>query len=171
MNLTSQSAFRHSIKESFITLVRKLRLKEHIEYGNRGAFNFEQILTDSKTSHVFDSEETPHDELIVLSVSLVDKFNTKRFYVIEETQIEIRALAEDVNGFEFLCHPSLENDENLAVYFENWIRSIMKSFFALLGTLPVNGKFLNPNSNKEKHSASSMKARYKLALDIKRQDL
>lgn len=40
-------------------------------------------------------------------------------HLIEQYKLELKILPEYYNGFEFLCHPELENPESLAQFIDN----------------------------------------------------
>jgi hypothetical protein len=80
--------------------------------------------------------------------------------------MNLSVLAEDVNGFEFLCHPNLEKPDTLELYFKNWLKIVLKVIFVLLKTLPMSNKYFNPIDIKEQENSSSLRARYKVSIEM-----
>jgi hypothetical protein len=101
----------------------------------------------------------------LIKVYFEDKYEKTKKTLIEEYRVELRQIPEDLNGFEFLCHPHLEKEENLIRYFKNWLSSTLASMYYLLQNSPLSAYFLNPASGEEREVANELRKRYNLAVE------
>lgn len=106
-----------------------------------------------------------------LKVYLEDKYEKDNKTLVEEIIVEILQLPDNLNGFEYLCHPFLEKLENLQKYFNSWHLSTLSSVFYLLECSPLSTQFLNPVSPEECELANDLRKRYNIALESQELDL
>lgn len=136
-----------------------------------GSSEKNEDLSDSGELELDAQRGIVRDQVVVINTYLVDKFDNSIKYLVEEFQIEMKSIPESVNGFEYLCHPGLEKEDNLQRYFDNWLKCILKSLYSLMIVVPIYFKYIKPLSSSEKETSSSLNARFKLKIEIKKQYL
>jgi hypothetical protein len=94
-----------------------------------------------------------------------DKFEKSKRKLVESFKIEMMKIPEDLNGFEYLCHPLLEKEENLIVYFKAWHSTTLMSLYYLIQNSPVSTYFLSPTTPEEQEVSYQLRKRYNLIVE------
>jgi hypothetical protein len=94
-----------------------------------------------------------------------DKFEKSKRKLIELFKVELMKIPEDLNGFEYLCHPHLEKEEHLIAYFNAWHSTTLASLYYLIQNSPVSTYFLTPITPEEQEVSSQLRLRYNLIVE------
>lgn len=170
---------------SSISLEAKMGLKliysvEHLVKAmrNTGPFGGASIESVSFTTIVKKAEENADNQskklllkddwkgvALQLKVFFEDKFEKSKRKLVETFKIEMVKIPEDLNGFEYLCHPHLEKDENLIAYFKAWHSTTLMSLYYLIQNSPVSVYFLSPITPEEQEVSYQLRKRYNLIVE------
>lgn len=101
----------------------------------------------------------------VIKVSFEDKFEKSKRIQVEEYRVELVRIPEDLNGFEYLCHPHLEKEEHLVGYFKAWHNTTLMSLYYLIHNSPLVMYFLSPTTSNEQEVSYQLRKRYNLIVE------
>lgn len=101
----------------------------------------------------------------VMKVFFEDKYEKSNKILVEEIISEVLQIPDNVNGFEYLCHPYLEKEENLIKYFKSWHSTTLMSTYHLLENSPLSVYFLNPSGMEEREVANELRRKYNLVVE------
>jgi hypothetical protein len=106
-----------------------------------------------------------------IRVFLEDKYMKQSRTLVEEYFVETLEIPDNLNGFEYLFHPNLENPEALDKFFKGWLSTTLASLFYLLEGAPLSRYFLHPISEEEVEVANELRIRYNLVIESEEFDL
>lgn len=101
----------------------------------------------------------------VVRVFFEDKFEKSKRIPVEEYRVELMRIPEDLNGFEYLCHPHLEKEEHLIAYFKAWHNTTLMSLYYLIQNSPLVMYFLSPTTADEQEVSYQLRKRYNLIVE------
>lgn len=108
---------------------------------------------------------SPNGLALQFKVYFEDKFEKSKRKLVEVYKIELVKIPENLNGFEFLCHPHLEKEENLIAYFKAWNSTTLMSLYYLVQNSPVSVYFLSPTTPEEQEVSYQLRKRYNLIVE------
>jgi hypothetical protein len=101
-----------------------------------------------------------------IRVSLEDKYDKSRKVAVEEWQVRVFEAPTSMNGFEYLCHPSLEKEENLVRYMQQWYLLALSSALGLVQNSNLNAFYINPVTPEEKEVSNELRKKYNLIIEV-----
>lgn len=100
-----------------------------------------------------------------IRVWLEDKYDKSRKVLVEEWRVRVLEAPTSMNGFEYLCHPSLEKEENLVKYMQNWHLLALSSSLGIVQNSNLNAFYINPVTQEEKEVSNELRKKFNLIVD------